>query len=150
MIAGKAFMNRGVYDSRVRPELPRIALKDEFGRQLRMRQRELADYQPKGHPIHWFDGDAEFSRPRVLLVGDAAGVDPLLGEGIPCALAYGEAAALAIVQAFETMSFGFDGYRGQILAHPLLQQLRRRASAARFLLIPTHLRFYRILDKWWK
>lgn len=39
------------------------------------------------------------SKPRVLLVGDAAGIDPLFGEGITSALALG---AIAAQSAFDS------------------------------------------------
>jgi flavin-dependent dehydrogenase len=95
------------------------------------RQRKLEDYPLKGHPIHWFDPQGMFSRPRLLLVGDAAGVDPLLGEGISFALAYGEVAAAAISEAFARQEFSFAGYRSRIVAHRILSHLPMRARLAR-------------------
>jgi flavin-dependent dehydrogenase len=133
LIKGQPFMNRGVYDSRIRPERPRVALKDELAYALAQRKRSLHGCQLKGHPIRWFDAKSSFARPRVLLAGDAAGVDPLFGEGISFALAYGEVAAAEITDAFTHQKFDFAGYKQRILAHPLLRQLPRRALAARFL-----------------
>jgi flavin-dependent dehydrogenase len=133
LVNGKPTMNRGVFDSHIHPDIPRIHLKDEFEVQLSKRGRNLSEYQLKGHPIHWFNDEAEFSRPHTLLVGDAAGTDPLLGEGIPFALAYGGAAALEIVEGWERGDFSFSTYRARVLEYPLLEQLRHRASAARFL-----------------
>jgi len=97
LVQGRATMNRGVYDSRVLPSLPRVQLKQEFQRQLIARGLDPAAYPIKGHPIHLFDPASEFSRPHILLVGDAAGVDPLFGEGLPASLAYGDVAAAEIV-----------------------------------------------------
>lgn len=133
LIKGQPYMNRGVFDSRVRPDMPRIPLKEEFEPQLSQRGHQLSQYQLKGHPIHWFDATADFARPRVLLVGDAAGIDPFFGEGIPFALGYGEAAAFEIGNAFAEGCFGFATYRERILKHPLLKQLRLRTSSARLL-----------------
>jgi len=48
----------------------------------------LDDDKLKGHPLRRFHPRGLFSAPRTLLVGDAAGVDPLLGEGISFALGY--------------------------------------------------------------
>lgn len=127
-VEGRPVMNRGVFDSRVRPERPRAALKELLGAALGQRRRRLEDYPLKGHPIHWFNRRNCFARPRILLAGDAAGVDPLLGEGIPFALAYGQVAAAALIEAFARQDFSFADYRSRILAHPLLGQLvwRRR------------------------
>ncbi len=131
LIQGRPFMNRGVFDSRIRPERPHISLKELLHQALAQRSRNLTDYELKGHPIHWFDPRGRFAQPRILLAGDAAGVDPLLGEGIPFALAYGEVAATAIVDAFARQDFSFNTYRQRILTHPLLAQLSVRAWLAR-------------------
>ena len=47
-------------------------------------------------PIRWFDARDSYVRGRVILAGDAAGVDPLMGEGISCAFEHGKLAAHAI------------------------------------------------------
>ena len=49
----------------------------------------LDDHELKGHPIRWYDPFNPVSVPRVLLVGDAVGADPIFGEGISMALGYG-------------------------------------------------------------
>lgn len=131
LVKGRPFMNRGVFDSRIRPERPRAALKQELRQAMQQRRRNLDDYQLKGHPIYWFHKNAQFARPRLILAGDAAGVDPLFGEGISFALGYGQVAAAALADAFERQDFSFAGYRQRILTHPLLAQLRVRAGLAR-------------------
>ncbi len=131
LVNGKPYMNRGIFDSRARPERPRALLKEELRRALAERGHNLADYPLKGHPIHWFDPRGKLSRPRVILAGDAAGVDPFLGEGISFALAYGEVAAAAINEALLRRDFSFSRYQQQVLAHPLLSHLRLRAFLAR-------------------
>jgi flavin-dependent dehydrogenase len=133
LVQGAPTMNRGVFDSRVNPNRPRISLKDEFARQLALRGIELADCDLRGHPLHWFDVRAEFSRPHVLLVGDAAGTDALLGEGIPFALGYGKVAADEIAAGWQTRDWRLATYKARILEDPLLKQLRSRTLGARFL-----------------
>ncbi len=130
-VKGQPFMNRGVFDSRSHPKRPRVSLKQVLQETLTQRKRNLADYPLKGHPIHCFNPKGSFSRPRVLLVGDAAGVDPLLGEGISFALAYGEVAAAAIVHAFATQDFSLGDYKKRIQAHSTLAQLPVRVWLAR-------------------
>ncbi len=75
-------MNRGVFDSRVRSSRPRAELKPVFEDSLAQREVELDDVHLQGHPERWFDASARHSAPRVLLAGDAAGTEPLFGEGI--------------------------------------------------------------------
>ena len=71
LIEGSAFMNRGLFDSRIRPERPRADLVPELAAALKQRDRNLDDCELKGHPIHWFDPRASLAKPRLLLVGDA-------------------------------------------------------------------------------
>ena len=145
-IDGAPHMNRGVYDSRVRAELPRAPLKATLADRLTRRGRVLSDHEIEGHPIHWFDPRAELSRPHVLLVGDAAGVDPMFGEGISFALGYGEVAAAEIDDAFRRNTFDFADYRRHVLAHPLLRRLRWRSIGARVLYgLPQHPRAARLV-----
>jgi flavin-dependent dehydrogenase len=124
-------MNRGLFDSRARPERPKADLKQALRTSLDERERDLEDYKLKGHPIRWWDRDGQFSMPRVLLVGDAAGADPLMGEGISFALGYGQVAAGAIADAFERRDFSFATYQERILADPLFKQLDIRTRLAR-------------------
>lgn len=130
-VQGVPYMNRGVFDSRSRPEYPKANLKQELDHCLHERQRNLDDYKLKGHPIRWFDSRGRFSRHRVLLAGDAAGADPFVGEGIPFALAYGDVAAASIVRAFELNDFNFLDYREGISKHHVLGQLSLRTRLAR-------------------
>ena len=130
-IKGKSFMNRGVFDSRAQPKSPKANLVKELGDFMKERDRDLDDYQLKGHPIRWFDKDGRFSIPRVILAGDAAGTDPLVGEGISFALGYGDVAAQAVADAFDREDFSFSDYKERILDHHLLKQLPLRLRLAR-------------------
>ncbi len=130
-VNGQPYMNRGVFDSRAVPRKPKADLKEVLGESMAERGRDLDDYELKGHPIRWWSSDGRFAQPRVILVGDAAGADPLMGEGISFALGYGEPAADAIIDAFARNDFSFAGYRERLLAHPLFKQLRIRTQLAR-------------------
>lgn len=131
-VDGEPVMNRGVFDSRARPEKPKADLKQDLRELLAERNRNLDDYKLKGHPIRTFDRNGKFAAPRVMLIGDAAGVDPLMGEGISFALGYGIPASAAIVDAFERQDFSFDSYRDRLMADPLFKQLDIRVRLARF------------------
>ena len=133
LISGQPFMNRGVFDSRIRPERSRADLRQILRESLARRGRDLNAYELKGHPIRWWDRRARFAVPRILLVGDAAGADPLMGEGISFALGYGQAAASAIADAFERGDFSLATYADRLLAHPLFVQLEARSRLARLL-----------------
>jgi flavin-dependent dehydrogenase len=130
-VRGKAYMNRGLFDSRARPERAKADLMQALRDSMAVRDRNLSDYELKGHPIRWWDRNGKFAQERILLAGDAAGADPLFGEGISFALGYGDIAAAAIVDAFERNDFSFGSYRDRLVAHPLFKQLEIRTRLAR-------------------
>ncbi len=82
---------------------------------------------------------ARLSAPRALLVGDAAGADPLVAEGLHQAFAYGEMAAKALIWADEKKDFSFESYTQDVRESPLGLELARNRLAARVLYSP----FYR-------
>lgn len=130
---GRATMNRGIFDSRVVAGSPRAPLREIFTETLLGRGRRLEDYELQGHPERWFHPEGPFSAPHVLLTGDAAGVEPLLGEGISAALDYGLVAAAAIVDAFARSDFSFSDYRRRVLKSRVGFQLRWKSWMARIL-----------------
>jgi geranylgeranyl reductase family protein len=146
-VEGKPYMNRGVFDSRARPERPKADLKQTLGEAMAARDRNLGDYKLKGHPIRWWGSDGRFAQSRIILVGDAAGTDPLFGEGISFALGYGEVAAAALEDAFARQDFSFASYKDRLRKHPLFVQLNIRTKLARFAYILKYPRFFRA--GWW-
>jgi flavin-dependent dehydrogenase len=86
--------------------------------------------RPEVHPIRWFHPSSILSADRVLLVGDAAGIDPLWGEGISFSLGYGQVAASSIAQAFESNDFSFSSYKEQLSEHELGKVLMNRLQLA--------------------
>jgi len=120
IVNGELQMNRGVFDSRTHTDLPKANLKKVLGDALEERDKNLGDFKIKGHPIRWMDLRGRFSQPHILLVGDAAGADPLMGEGIGMALAYGRVAGKAIKTAFQQRDFRFNTYKRQVMWDPVL------------------------------
>jgi len=122
-VEGQPRFNRGVYDARFikenkRAKLPAI-LKSEINN-LEGNEGEV-DFQ--GHPIHWFSPHSRIAMPRLLLVGDAAGVDPLFGEGIGPALAYGKIAAETLDAASKKDDFSFGDYKRRLLTSAIGRNL---------------------------
>ncbi|HVW36453.1 MAG TPA: FAD-dependent monooxygenase, partial [Pirellulales bacterium] len=110
-VAGRPMRNWGVYDSRILPKRPLgPSLRPVVADWLAGKGYRLDDYKLEGHPIRVFDRRDRFSAPHLLLVGDAAGVDAVFGEGISPALGYGELAAAAIDDAFARDDFSFASY----------------------------------------
>ena len=139
----KAYMNRGLFDSRSRPEKPKADLKQTLRDSMADRNRNLDDYKLKGHPIRWWGANGRFSQSRVILVGDAAGTDPLFGEGISFALGYGKPATKAINDAFGRDDFSFETYADIVKKDPLFKQLDMRTRLAKFAYLMKYPRFVR-------
>ena len=127
---GKPVRVRGIYDSNVhsvKAKSLREGLREEFQRH----GLELEDYDLAGAPLRWFEARSMFAAPRLLLAGDAAGSDALLGEGISIALGYGAHAARAIRDAFAKNEFSFSNYKDELLHSELGKALRRRTWFAK-------------------
>ncbi|HJQ85535.1 MAG TPA: hypothetical protein VKA21_15715, partial [Candidatus Binatia bacterium] len=75
---------------------------------------------------------------------DAAGVDPLMGEGISFALEYGIAAADAILDARARRDWSFLAYRRAVARGPLGRKLRRLDLATRLFYGPRQRLWFRI------
>lgn len=148
VIEGRTMRNLGIYDSRVVDEAPlsgslKRYLEDELTRQ----GVRLADCKLEGHPIHLYSRRSVLSAPHILLAGDAAGADPLLGEGISPALGYGDLAARALIDGFARDDLQFRSYTRDVHASSLGRSLRRRHFAARLVYGTTRPLFQRLV--WW-
>lgn len=146
LIDGEAYMNRGIFDSRVHSDI-RGDMRESFAQALQERGQDLSNHELQGHPERWFDRTATFAVPHVLLAGDAAGVDPLFGEGIAHALLYGGQAAQELADAFTHRDFSFAGYRNRILNNYLGRDLTLKARLAKLAYGPLHHR--RVLHLCW-
>lgn len=130
LIEGRPFMNRGVYDGRVAAARHRAALPATLHRAAVAHGAD-DDFEIEGHPIHWFTPGNQVAAPRVLLVGDAAGAEPLFGEGIGVALGHSQVAAAALLAAFQRDAFDFASYRRRLLFSPVGRYLLLRWAIAR-------------------
>jgi menaquinone-9 beta-reductase len=141
-VNGQVMRCWGIYDTNILAQKKRPQLREPLAKEMSRFGFDLHDYELKGHPIRWFSPENQMSVPRVLFVGDAAGADPFLGEGISIALGYGSLAAREIGEAFAKNDFSFHGYRHRVLRSPL-----GRALITRWLL--THV-IYPLKWKWFQ
>ena len=79
----------------------------------------------RGWPAFGYQPSAPIAGPRLITVGDAAGIDALTGEGIAVGMEQAQVAADAIVAALASGDFRFAGYRRAV----------RRATVGRELAI---------------
>ena len=122
-VGGQAMRCWGIYDTNILSHHERPQLKEPLAEEMARLGFCLGDYELKGHPIRWFSPRNKMSVPRVLLAGDAAGADPLLGEGISMALGYGLLAAREIAESFQRNDFSFNGYRCRVVGSALGRSL---------------------------
>jgi len=113
----QAFMNHGIGDFHLDKNQPKANIKEIFREELEKRQIHRPVNTWSGYPIRWLSEGELVSQPNILLVGDASGIDPLLGGGIHLALSYGDLAATAIMDAFKNNDFSFHDYRNRIDDH---------------------------------
>jgi flavin-dependent dehydrogenase len=132
----------GIYDSNILAAHKRPALKDPLAKEMARHGFNLSDYEIKGHPIRWYSPQNQVSVARVLLVGDAAGADPIFGEGISMALGYGAIAAQEISESIQHGDFSFRRYRQRVTRSGLGQTLSARWVIAQII--------YRIKWKWFQ
>lgn len=147
-VEGRPMRCRGIYDSTVRQDKNRPSLREMLAREMAREGLNLNDHELEGHPIRWFHPRSRLSSSRVILAGDAAGTDYLLGEGISMALGYGNIAAHAIREAFASGDFSFRDYTRRVLCSPLGRTLTIRAMIARIIYNHRSPSFHRML--WWR
>jgi menaquinone-9 beta-reductase len=125
-VRGRAMRCWGIYDTNILAKEKRPQLKEPLATEMSRFGFDINQYEIQGHPIRWFSPQNQISLPRMLLVGDAAGADPFLGEGISIALGYGALAAREIGEAFERNEFSFNAYKPRVLKSALGQALIAR------------------------
>lgn len=106
-------------------------LRDAFASWLATIGLDINAFEAKAHPSLRYDPQAACSHHRVLLVGDAAGIDPLFGEGISSALAQGIIAAQSTVEALRDRDFSFSTYERRIRDSAIGSMMYRRHLVAR-------------------
>ncbi len=110
-------MCHGLADFRIYPDKEKVDMKAILKGILKKRNKEINLNSWVSHPIRWYAPSEIVSQPNILFVGDAAGIEPLIGGGIHFALSYGGLASKAIVDAFDTNDFTFSNYGGMIQSH---------------------------------
>jgi len=150
-VLGQPHLNVGIYDQHPRGS------ESPGGEQAQMvagLARAFPDLELSGlargklpfraFPIRWFDASDIYASGRVILAGDAAGVDPLMGEGISCAFEHGQLAAAAILRFLDGDRSALREYDLQLHRSSLGRKLRKLAFAARRFYGPRHRHYFRL------
>ena len=102
-----------------------------FARWLTNFGLDLNAFDLKSHPALRYEPRASCHQDRVLFVGDAAGVEPLFGEGISSAIILGTIAAQTAFESLRTHNFSFANYESQIRSSSIGSMMRRRQLIAK-------------------
>jgi len=151
LIGGRPHLNVGIYDQRPRE------FAEKSGEQSRMIAELVAAFPElpldglKRHatrwhsfPIRWFDARDSYASGRVILAGDAAGVDPRMGEGISCAFEHGKLAANAICKYLDGDGSALQAYDRALHEGAVGAKLGKLAFAARHFYGPHYRLFFRL------
>jgi len=116
LVDGKALVCRGVYQLKTGERSGggdrdvHAILRDR----LAARGLDIERYRTKRFAERGFDGHTPYASRRVLLVGEAAGIDGLTGEGIAQAIAYGAFAGPYIAEKLAGRDFAFSDFSARL------------------------------------
>jgi flavin-dependent dehydrogenase len=130
---GKPSINYGIGDFRVFKTESKTKLKTIFKEILEKRNIFIDQKNWSGAPIRWLSKDSVISKPNILLVGDAAGIDSVLGGGIQLSLWYGDLASSEIITAFKNNNFNFNSYRKNLDEHILGKYIKNMTNLSKIM-----------------
>jgi flavin-dependent dehydrogenase len=149
LIDHRPHLNVGIYDqlpphasSPSKSPLP-DRLREAFP-ELRLGAFEHRAMNFKAFPIRWFNPRDRYVSGRVMLAGDAAGVDPLMGEGISCAFEHGKLAARAIGELLAGDHTALARYDDALHHGAVGKKLGKLAFAARHFYGPRHRLYFKL------
>lgn len=128
VIGGQSLVSRGVYYLKTLNPREPVEIEAVLTGELARRGLDLTRYEKRRYAergFHGFHASSAVARGRVLLVGEAAGIDPVTGEGIAQAIQYGQAAGSYLARKFSERDADFADWPRAI----------RRASVGRDLLV---------------
>jgi len=121
----QSFINHGICDSHFYRNHPKANMKTIFSNELEKRHIKPNVKSWSGYPIRLLSDDDILSQPNILLAGDAAGIEPILGGGIHLALSYGELASSTIINAFKLNDFTFKDYKDRLNNHIIGKYIKK-------------------------
>ena len=151
LIGGRPHLNVGIYDQQSRRLRADSGARVSLLAELRLAFPELplanvgvtpASYE--AFPIRWFNPSDSYAVRNVILVGDAAGCDPLLGEGISYAFEHGKLAAHAAQHFLDGDPRALAAYDEALHLAAVGRKLRWLGFAARRFYGPRHRLYFRL------
>ncbi|HKQ69044.1 MAG TPA: NAD(P)/FAD-dependent oxidoreductase, partial [Polyangiaceae bacterium] len=112
LIDGKPLMCRGVYHLRLGDD--DIDVHAVLADRLAARGLDIARYKLKRYAERGFELHRPYASPRVMLVGEAAGIDGLTGEGIAQAIGYGAFAGPYLAEKLASDDLRFADFASRL------------------------------------
>jgi flavin-dependent dehydrogenase len=128
LVGGTPLVCRGAY---VLHRLPHDSPRARIEHYLASRGLDLSRYKLRQFAERGFEPGSELARPRVLLAGEAAGIDIATGEGIAQAIEYGSLAGPYLAAALARDDLGFADWTRTVTRRHLGKQLRVRHACHR-------------------
>ena len=129
IVNGRELVCRGVYLLKSGEGDSALEIQGVLERRMRERGLALAEHRKKRFAERGFERHAAVSRPRALLVGEAAGIDAVTGEGIAQAIQYGAVAGRYLARKLAEGRFDFDDWRQEIGSTMIGRDLVTRSLA---------------------
>jgi flavin-dependent dehydrogenase len=130
LVDGRSLVCRGVYHLKLDDR--GLDIRGMLAARLRERGLDIERYPLKRFAERGFDLHEPFALPRVVLVGEAAGIDGLTGEGIAQAIAYGAFAGPYLAAKLDAGDFTFGDFPKRLARSPVGFELRLRARILPF------------------
>jgi menaquinone-9 beta-reductase len=130
-VRGEPLVCRGVYVLHDGRGHAQGEAKTQLAAYLAARELRLDDYKLKQFAERGLAPGEQIAMPRVLLVGEAAGIDIATGEGIGQAIEYGSIAGAYLASALARDDLGFADWRRVVDKHHLGLQLAIRYGCYR-------------------
>jgi flavin-dependent dehydrogenase len=130
LVDGRALVCRGVYQLKTGERAARDAEVDVRAvlcDRLAARGLDIRHYRIKRFAERGFERHTPYAAPRVMLVGEAAGIDGLTGEGIAQAIAYGAFAGPYLAEKLARRDLALDDFAARLTQSSVGFELRVRA-----------------------
>jgi flavin-dependent dehydrogenase len=114
LVDGELLVCRGVYYLKSLGSRRPLEIETVLAAELSKRGLDPSRYRRKRYAERGFHARGDVARGRALLVGEAAGIDPVTGEGIAQAIQYGAAAGAYLARKFADRDVDFGDWSTEI------------------------------------
>lgn len=129
IVDGRELVCRGVYALKPDAGTDAPDIDAVLREMLEEKGLDVRSYRKKRYAERGYHRELGLSSRRTILVGEAAGIDPVTGEGIAQAILYGSVAGQYLARKIPTRDFFFDDFARAVRASSVGRDLLVRSSA---------------------